>query len=130
MNSNANETERAVWPCHAYQTAVSGSSKQQSAAALQDVAVVANVCSSLAFWSAAALGRFQWNSLAFANKSQLTLLDLEISSCSILPVFNQPFEIPQVLLQSVRETWRVENRANLQRDFSFLLGTWFEGDHA
>jgi len=130
MNSNAGETARAVASSAVRQTDVSGSSKQQSAAALQDVAVVANVCSSLAFWSAAALGRFQWNSLAFANKPQPTLLDLEIFSCSVLPVFNQPFEIPQVFLHSVRETWWIENRANLERNFRFLLGTRLERDYA
>src|SRR5919198_1376036 len=53
------------------------------------------------------------------------------SLCSALswcrfPVFNQLFEIAQILLQSLRETRGIENGTNFQRYFCFVLRTRFE----
>src|SRR5438093_7234495 len=45
-------------------------------------------------------------------------------------VLNQPFEITQIFLHSVRETGGIENRTDLQGHFRFLLGTRLERDHA
>src|SRR5436190_23962912 len=45
-------------------------------------------------------------------------------------VLNQPFEITQIFLHSVRQTWGIENRTDLQRHFRFLLRIRLERDHA
>ncbi len=110
--------------------------KRQSVAAPQNVAVIGDPYLSLVSWSAATLRRFSAstrggrNLPAFASKSPPAFRRSENSSCRGLLVFHQPFEIAQVLFQSVRETWRIENRADLQRHFRFPLRTRLEGNHA
>jgi hypothetical protein len=73
---------------------------------------------------------FRWTLLVFASRPLRVLPRSEnFSWCDSL-VLNQPFEIPQVLLHSVRETRRIENRTDLQGDFRFLLRARLERNHA
>jgi len=106
-----NEAPRAGQSRDVFQPGVSRSVKLLRAGALfygHGMTVVANAHSSLPLWSAKTF-HFQQTSPAFANKPQLTFLDPETLSFSVIPPLNQSFEIAQTFLHSVRKTWGIEN---------------------
>src|SRR5207245_10396527 len=49
---------------------------------------------------------------------------------SSFPTLNELLKIAQILIHSLGETWRIEDRTDFSRHFRFLLGTGLERDHA